>query len=243
MIKKYSTIEKCRGMLCCEGEVGVMCSLRCRPCWIILCEWVGTVGLVFQRVPAAHAQRSKVLNTKMQSVSEKHAWAHSLGSPRTLNFQFDSSRFNFSQLKPTTLKGNQCNRFVGSLLFLSPLWFPLAQTSSALVINLLWNSVQDESWVQWHAYRDFNISNRYIYWVIDKLVSANSKRTGPPIKQNLLKLFRDYKSQCLSCLFRFSDSVLNYIFWKLDVMSHSGLLLIVLATGWKNRTNSAQGSL
>lgn len=37
------------------------------------------------------------------------------------HFQFDSPWFNVSQLKLTTLKGNQCNRFLGSLLFLSPL--------------------------------------------------------------------------------------------------------------------------
>lgn len=126
---------RCSGMLYCEAGGAVMCSQRCRPYWIILCEWVGTVRLVFQRVPAAHAALSKVLSTKMQSVSEKHAWAHSLESPRTLHFHFDSPWFNVPQLKPTTLKGNQCNRFLGSPLFRSPLWFPLARTSSALVIN------------------------------------------------------------------------------------------------------------
>lgn len=110
---------------------GVICSLHCRPCRIILCKWVGTAG----RVPVAHAEPSKVLNRKMQSVSQNRAWARSLKSSHTLNFQSDSHWFNVSQLKATTLKGNQCNGFLASLLFLSPLWFPLVQTSSPLAIN------------------------------------------------------------------------------------------------------------
>lgn len=88
-----------------------------------------------ERVPVAHAEPSKVLNRKMQSVSENRAWARSLKSSHTLNFQSDSPWFNVSQLKATTLKGNQCNGFLASLLFLSPLWFPLVQTSSPLAIN------------------------------------------------------------------------------------------------------------
>lgn len=116
----------------CKWMQGAMRLLHCRKCWIVLCEQVCTAGLVSHCVAAAHTELSRVLNRKMQSVLGKHARVHSLDSHRALNFQFDSHWFNMSQLKPTAPKGNQCNRFLGSPLFL---WFPLAQTSLAPVIN------------------------------------------------------------------------------------------------------------
>lgn len=53
----------------------------------------------------------------------------------TLSFQSNSPWFNVSELKLSTLKGNQCNRFLGSLLLLSLLWFPVVWISPVVVIG------------------------------------------------------------------------------------------------------------
>lgn len=79
--------------------------------------------LFFILFHVAHAEALKVLNSKTQCHTKNKAhWK--IGETcmsalsETLNFPSNSPWFNVSQLKLTTLKGNQCDRFLGSLLLL-----------------------------------------------------------------------------------------------------------------------------
>lgn len=118
--QKYSTIESTEEYCVLEG---------CVPCIVIHIKLFCTNGsaqlvLFFILFRVAHAEAMKVLNSKTQChTKNKASWK--IGETcmsalsETLSFQSNSPWFNVSELKLSTPKGNQCNRFLGSLLLLS----------------------------------------------------------------------------------------------------------------------------